>query len=51
MYSLQATFTTMAVSIGIAMQNASTNQHNGQNIANACLSMCCKMILTKGASA
>jgi len=35
----------MAVSMGIAMHNASTNQRSGQLIANACLSVCCKKIL------
>lgn len=45
MNSLQATFTSMSVSVGIAMNNASTNQHNGQNIANAALAVCCKAIL------
>jgi hypothetical protein len=48
MNSLQATFASMAASLGIAMQNASTNQHNAQNIANACLSVCCRLILSKG---
>jgi len=51
MNSLQETFQSMAVSIGIVMQNAATNQHNGQNIANACLAVCCKLIITKGAAA
>ncbi|MBS7564770.1 RebB family R body protein [Mucilaginibacter sp. Bleaf8] len=45
MNSLQVTFQSMAVSIGIAMHNASTNQRNGQLVANACLSVCCKRIL------
>lgn len=47
MNSLQSTFASMAVSMGIAMQNATTNQHNGQNIANACLAVCCKLILSQ----
>lgn len=50
MGSLAATFSSMAVSIGIAMQNATTNQHNGQNIATTCLAQCCKLIIVKGAS-
>ncbi|MBS1772055.1 MAG: RebB family R body protein [Bacteroidetes bacterium] len=45
MNSLQLTFSSMAVSIGIAMDNASTNQHNCQNIANTAMASCCKMIL------
>lgn len=49
MNSMQAIFSSMSVSMGIAMHNASTNQHNGQNIANACLSVCCRLILSKGA--
>lgn len=54
MNSLQATFYSMAVSIGIAMHNASTNQRSGQLMANASLAVCCKMILSspsKGQSA
>ncbi len=50
MGSLAATFSSMAVSIGIAMQNATTNQHNGQNIATTCMAQCCKLIITKGAA-
>lgn len=50
MGSLAATFSSMAVSIGIAMQNATTNQHNGQNIATTCLAQCCKLIIIKGAA-
>lgn len=50
MGSLSATFSMMSVSIGIAMQNATTNQHNGQNIATASLAACCQMILKKGSS-
>ncbi len=45
MNSLIATFSSMSVSIGIAMNNASTNQQNGQHIATATLSVCCKAIL------
>lgn len=45
MNSLQATFSSMAVSIGIIMHNAATNQHNGQNIATVSMSVCCKLIL------
>lgn len=51
MGSLSATFSSMSVSIGIAMQNATTNQHNGQNIATTSMAMCCKLIITKGAKA
>jgi hypothetical protein len=51
MGSLSATFNSMAVSIGIAMQNATTNQHNGQNIATASLAKCCQLIIEKGATA
>jgi len=36
----------MAVSIGIAMQNATTTQHNAQTIANAMLAVCCTRILS-----
>jgi hypothetical protein len=49
MNALQYAFYAMGVSIGIAMNNASTNQHNGQNIANACLSVCCKLIISQAA--
>lgn len=49
MYSLALTFTSMSSSIGIAMQNATTNQRSGQMIANASLAISCKMILSKGA--
>jgi hypothetical protein len=45
MYSLALTFTSMASSIGIAMQNATTNQRSGQLIANASLVLSCKLIL------
>ena len=45
MNSLQLTFTSMAASIGIAMDNATTNQQSCQNIANATVSVCCKAIL------
>lgn len=51
MGSLLATFSTMSVSIGIVMQNATTNQHNGQNIATASLAKCCQLIITLGAQA
>lgn len=46
MISLQMTFVTMAASIGIAMQNASTNQREGQIIANASTTMSCNRILS-----
>lgn len=45
MNSLALTFTTMASSIGTAMQNATTNQRSGQLIANASLVLSCKLIL------
>ncbi|TCO23827.1 killing trait domain-containing protein [Pedobacter psychrotolerans] len=45
MDSLQIIFQSMAVSMGIAMHNANTNQRSGQLIATACLSVCCKQIL------
>jgi hypothetical protein len=48
MDSLLATFSTMSVSIGIVMQNAATNQHNGQNIATASLTKCCQLIIILG---
>jgi hypothetical protein len=51
MGSLLATFSMMSVSIGIVMQNASTNQRNGQNIATASLAKCCELIITLGANA
>jgi hypothetical protein len=47
MNALQATFITMAASIGIAMQNASTNERNGQLIATAAMAKCCTLILSK----
>lgn len=46
MISLQMTFTSMAYSIGIAMQNASSNQRNGQVIANASTTQSCTRILS-----
>jgi hypothetical protein len=46
MKSLQITFNSMAVSMGVAMHNASTNQRNGQLIANASLTISCKLILS-----
>ncbi|WP_416276534.1 RebB family R body protein [Pedobacter sp. PF22-3] len=50
MDSLQIIFQSMAVSMGIAMHNASTNQRSGQLIATACLSVCCKKILESQSS-
>jgi hypothetical protein len=50
MDALKATFASMAVSIGIAMQNATTNQRNGQNIATSSLAVCCKLIIVKGSN-
>jgi hypothetical protein len=47
MNSLQITFVTMAASLGIAMQNASTNQRSGQIIATASLAQSCRLILSK----
>ena len=45
MNSLQMTFTAGAASIGIIMQNAGSNQRNGQVIANAATTMTCAKIL------
>ncbi len=47
MNSLQATFASMAASIGIAMHNATTNQRNGQIISTASTAQCCTLILGK----
>lgn len=49
MNALQMTFVTMASSIGMAMQNASTNQRSGQIVANASLVLSCKLILSTAA--
>ena len=43
-------YTAMANSIGIAMHNASTNQHSGQMISNASTSVVTAMIIQKGLS-
>lgn len=50
MESLVSTFASMAVSIGIVMDNAATNQHNGQNIALSTTAVCCKLVVLKGAN-
>ena len=39
----------MTSSIGIAMQNAVTNQRSGQIIADASTSVVCALIVAKGA--
>ncbi len=51
MNALLLTFTSMASSIGLAMQNATTNQRSGQIIANASLTISCKLILTAASKA
>lgn len=51
MNSLSATFATMTQTIGLVMQNATTNQHNGQNISTASLSKCVQLIITLGMKA
>jgi len=43
---MQMTFTAMAGSTGIIMQNAGSNQRNGQVIANAATTMTCAKILS-----
>ena len=45
MNSLPLAFNSMAASIGVAMHNASTNQHNSQLISSASLAICCKLVL------
>ena len=48
--TLQMSYLSMASSIGIAMQNASTIQHYGQTIGNTGMTIICSMIIAKGAS-
>lgn len=46
--TLQASSLAMSTSIGIAMQNATTNQQNGQQIGTATVGVSCAQIVKAG---
>ncbi len=50
-FAMAMTYTTMADSIGIEMENATTTQNGMQITANAAVAQTCALIIAKGSSA